>query len=639
MTQKPSPARTRGYFQLHPNGFGFVVPAARATPDIFIPARKTKGALHRDEVTAEYWFDAEQRAEGAIVEIHQRGVRRVVGHCEQGPAGLRVIADDARFPAPITIPPDGTGGARHGQTVAVVLHGYPGERPGCWGKVVQILGRRGEFATEIETVIHHHDLPVEFPADVEAAAQEAMQAVPSHATRKDLRAIPFVTIDGETAKDFDDAVAVEQTNNNRVRVWVAIADVSAYVPLGSPADREALARGTSVYFPDRCLPMLPHVLSDNTCSLRPCEDRLVLVAECEIDADGARHRPKFYRAVIQSRARLTYTIVHQLLEDNHAAGRAEHAAHIPMLTLMQQVCRRLRTARFQRGSLDLDLPEPEINLDIEGAPEKIFQAPRYESHRMIEELMVTANEEVAQYLTTRGYPCLYRIHPKPTEERTAAFRELLEHLGYSTTLRHPARPRDLARVIEQVHGHPEERLVNHQLLRSMQQAFYSLENDGHFGLASRCYCHFTSPIRRYPDLVIHRLLIQCLEGDPPMPQLKTLRDIAAHTSRRERIAMEAEREMLKVYAGAFLREHLGETFAGVVTHITKHGFYVELLKFFVEGLVRCATLQDDWYRFDETHHQLIGKRTRRRFRIGDQVQIRIEEIALESREARFVLVS
>lgn len=652
MTQKPAVKSARGYFQLHPKGFGFFVPTDTTQPDVFIPPHDTKGAFHRDEVTVEYWPEkgrggrpspkgtatTQPRWEGRIIKIHQRGTTRIVGRVEQGPTGCHVVPDDERLPRIVKIPPDGTGGARHGQTVAVVLHGYPEDKGGCWGKIIQILGKRGEFSTEIETVIHHHGLPTEFPDDVEAAARDLLETIDRSDTsdgRRDLRDIPFVTIDGETAKDFDDAVAVEDLGSGRYRIWVAIADVSAYVPLGSLVDHEALARGTSVYFPDRCLPMLPHALSDDACSLRPLEDRLVLVAEFEVNADGSRQRAKFYRGVINSRARLTYTIVHDLLTGNDATIHTQYATQQPMLVTMYAVCQCLRAVRFARGSLNLDLPEPEINLDIEGAPDNIFAAPRYESHQMIEELMVTANEEVAQYLTNRGYPCLFRIHPKPTEERIHAFQELLSHLGYPAKLHHPARPQDLSKVIEHVRGQPEERLVNHMLLRSMQQAFYSLENDGHFGLASRCYCHFTSPIRRYPDLVVHRLLIQAITRNQPHPDLKTLRDVAAHTSRRERVSMEAEREMLKVYAAAFLRDHIGETFDGVVTHITKHGFYVELLKYFVEGFVHQSTLTNDRYRFDAEHHQLVGKRKENRFSIGDKVQIRIHEISMEDREARF----
>ncbi len=642
----------RGYFQLHPKGFGFVVPSDPQHPDIFVPSRYTGGALHRDEVTVEYWRSAEfqegrgKEWEGRIVTIHQRGMTRLVGRFEQNKTGCRVIPDNERFSGPVQIPADGTGGARQGQAVAVMLLGYPSATEMAWGKVIQILGTRGELATEIEAVIHHHDLPLEFPEDVEAAAQQMAGDIATtkhlEKDRRDLRALHFVTIDGESAKDFDDAVAVESLPQDRFRVWVAIADVSAFVPVDSLIDKEALRRGTSVYFPDRALPMLPHVLSDHYCSLRPNEDRLVLVAEFEVHADGSRHHSKFYRGVIRSRARLTYTIVHRLLEGHDPALQAQYALQQPLVELMAKVCRRLRTVRFQRGSLNLDLPEPQIELDIAGEPGDIFRAPRYFSHQMIEDLMIAANEEVAEFLTNRGFPCMYRVHPKPAPERIRMFRELLDHLGYPTKLKHPARPHDLSKVIEQVRGQPEERLVNHMLLRSMQQAYYSLDNDGHFGLASTCYCHFTSPIRRYPDLMIHRVLIEAIGDTKKKGSVSSavgrLRDIAAHTSRRERIAMEAEREMLKVYSAAFLRGHLGKTFDGVITHLTKFGFFVELIEYFVEGLVHLTSLTDDRYQFDEAHHQLIGRRRKKTYRIGDKVRIVVHDITLEGREARFLLV-
>lgn len=658
------PQRLVGELQLHPDGYGFVVVEGGPQPDVFVPARDIAGAMHRDRVAVEVRAGGESgargrpqrgqrprrggdRREGRIVEVLSRHVRRCVGHFEQQGRVTSVIPDDPRIGARIKVPADGTGGARHGQTVAVQLLTYPEDPLGLTGKVIQILGIRGQLATEITAVIHHHHLDTEFPPAVEAAAR-AICAVKTDAsatgTRKNCREIPFVTIDGESAKDFDDAIAVRLNPDDTARVWVAIADVSHFVPEGSALDQEALARGTSVYFPDRALPMLPYVLSDDQCSLRPHEDRLVLVAEFTVSEVGEVSRPNIYRGVIRSHARLTYTDVQTMLDGPASPGPIPH-----MLANAAVVCHRLRARRLHRGSIDFDLPEPQIVLDLQGGPEAILRAPRYFSHQMIEELMLAANEVVARFLTDHGLPCVYRIHEAPAPEKMQELSLLVTRLGLTPRISAPPRPQELARIVQAVREQPYERLVNHTLLRSMQQARYDTRNRGHFGLASKCYCHFTSPIRRYPDLLVHRLLIRLIEGGgkrhaptakgkPAGGASVPLQAMAEHCSRRERVAMEAEREMIKVYTGAFLQERIGEQFDGIIAHVTPRGCFVELLHFFVEGMLPLEGFGTERFRFDAEGMCLVGQRSRITYRIGDRVRIAIAEVNLSARLVRFDLV-
>lgn len=642
-----------GDLQLHPDGFGFVVGEGEGA-DVFIPRRAMGGAMHRDRVEVEYGPSAPrqprrsernappkkerpQSLEGRIVKIVSRGTQQIVGRFATVPRGpAQVISDDARIPQRIEIPADATGGARHGQTVVVRLLSYSDSPTGLRGKVVRILGARGHLETEIETVIHHHELPIDFPEAIETAASNIRaRGTGAPSAHRDCRALPLVTIDGETAKDFDDAVAVVATPQGGYQIWIGIADVSHYVLPGSDIDQEALARATSVYFPDRVLPMLPHTLSDDLCSLRPEEDRCALIAELHCSAKGVVTHTDFYPGIMTSRARLTYTAVHQIVTVRNPSTREAHRVLCPMLDLMAQLCQQLRTQRRQRGSIDFDLPEPEIVLDMEGGPEAIIKAERYFAHQMIEELMIAANEAVARFLTSHGVPCLFRVHPAPEPGKMRDLALLLSHIGIPFQPTIPVQSHALARVVEAVRGHPAERLVNHTLLRSMQQAVYDPKNDGHFGLASRCYCHFTSPIRRYPDLVNHRLLKAVLRGDrPPMTPPQALA-IARQCSQRERVAMAAEREMAKVYAADFLRSRVGEAFAGIIAHVTKHGFYVELQEYFVEGFVSKISLTDDRYQFDEGHIRLVGQRSKRSYEIGSAVRVVVEEIHIETREIRF----
>ncbi|MBI2346474.1 MAG: ribonuclease R [Deltaproteobacteria bacterium] len=633
-------ARRSGILTVHPDGYGFVLADQPGMPDVFIPSRAIRPALHTDRVEVECRKDARGRWEGRVVSILSRGLTQLVGRIERVGRTVQVVPDDPRIGQRVGIPGGAEGGARSGDTVVVRILSYPDGGQRFTGKVERVLGDRGELTTEVEVVIARHILPTAFPPALLAAAERVhRRGIPAGeiANRRDLRGISLVTIDGETARDFDDAIAAAPAADGRIRIWVAIADVGFYVEPGSLLDKEALARGTSVYFPARCLPMFPPTLSDDLCSLRPNEDRLAVVAEFIVDRSGTVSERQFYRAVIRSRARLTYTVVRRMIVDSDPAARRDHVSIFPTIEAAAEACRRLQSKRQARGSIDFDLPEPEIVLDMQGGPEAIVRSERNFAHQMIEELMIAANEAVAQYLARHKRPCVYRIHEPPSPDRMLEFGELCKHLGLAVRFTQPPRPGELAHIVAAVRGRPEERWINHHLLRSMAQAVYDTKNIGHFGLASKCYCHFTSPIRRYPDLMVHRLLVQGLEGEGHPPKLGSLQSMAEQCSRRERIAMEAEREMAKVYAAYFLRDRIGQIYAGVIAHVTKAGFYVELADYFVEGFVPIATMRSDRYCFDPQRLQFVGRRQGTTFAVGDRVRVRIEEVKVESREVRFVL--
>ncbi len=426
---------------------------------------------------------------------------------------------------------------------------------------------------------------------------------------------------------------------------MSIADVSHYVREGSALDREAYERGTSVYFPDRAIPMLPEVLSNGVCSLNPKVDRYTVTAELTFDPEGKVTDALFYPSVIRSRARLTYTLVRKIAADRAPAARGAHAGLVKDLEAMAELAARLRERRRQRGSIDFDLPEPEIVLDLEGGIEAIVRSERNVAHQLIEEFMIAANEAVARYLGLLEVPSLYRVHEEPARDKLDAFREFLHNLGYTLggTPGGPVHPKMLQRLADDVRGRPEERLVNTVMLRTMKQARYSAENIGHFGLASREYTHFTSPIRRYPDLVVHRILKEVqARGAMPKPRrdalAERLPDIARDCSERERKAMDAEREIVALKKCQFMASRVGETFDGVVSGVTAFGFFVELSDVFVEGLVPLSSLADDYYRYVEKSHALVGQHTRRTFRIGDPVRVVVERVDIDSRHIDFGLV-
>jgi ribonuclease R len=463
------------------------------------------------------------------------------------------------------------------------------------------------------------------------------------AARTDLRNLPIVTIDGEQARDFDDAVFVRK-NNGHYELFVSIADVAHYVQSGTALDQEAYSRGTSVYFPDRAIPMLPEALSNGICSLNPNEDRLTKTVWMEISGKGEVTRSRFFNSVIRSHERMTYTDVRRILLDKDPDCLERYRDLLDQFKLMEELALLINSTRTARGNLDFDLPETEIILDIQGTPENIVRAERNIAHRIIEEFMIAANEAVARHLKEQDFLLLYRVHEGPDQEALEAIAPFLLSLGYRLPVkRENITPLEVQKLLEACRGKPEEKVINHVLLRAMKQAHYHPENIGHFGLASTCYTHFTSPIRRYPDLIVHRILERALQGNKLKaserdPFLSYLQEAGKLTSERERVAMDAEREVVDLKKAQFMMNKIGEEFSGVITSLANFGFFVELDAFFVEGLVRLSTLTDDDYNYYEKEYLIKGRRHGRKFRLGDAVRVKVVRINAFRSEIDFELV-
>lgn len=633
-----------GSLALHRDGYAFVTPdGTDGSDNLFVPARYVRPAMHGDRVLVA--IERGQRGgrpEGRVMRVLERAHATLLGRFERVHDVARLVPVDPQLRESFLVPPGGEGGARPGDVVMARIETYPGQAQAATARVVEVLGAADDPAVEIRVAAERFGLPHIFTPDILAAASAIPQQVAAQelAGREDLRHLPFVTIDGETAKDFDDAVAVERLPNAGFRLWVAIADVAHYVAAGSAIDREALNRGTSVYFPGACLPMLPEALSNGICSLNPQVDRLVMVAELDFDSRGQRQQARFCAGVIHSRARLTYTEVAMVLVERDPAMRTTYAPLVEMLEVMGTLAELRIARRHERGSLDFDLPEAEIILGLRGRPEQIIRTERNLAHRLVEEFMLAANEAVAEWLDRQRTPLVFRIHEPPSEDKLAAFQEFIAHFNQGLAI--PAegiRPKLLQELLERVAGTPEEKLINHVLLRSLPQARYAVENRGHFGLAADSYCHFTSPIRRYPDLTIHRLLRRQLqlpgERDARLPV--TLEEIATRSSHCERRAMEAERDIVSLKKCQYMLERIGEEHRGFVVSVQPFGFFVELEEIYVEGLVHISAITDDYYQFDETTHSLTGTSRRRRFTIGDPVVVLVHGVDPDRREIDFRL--
>ena len=634
-----------GRISLHRDGYGFFSPDGGGE-DLYIPARHLRESMQGDRVEACVLPPRHDgKREGRILRTIERGMRTVVGTYRELRQGGMVVAAQERPGSDILIPLSARSTARNGDVVVAEITAYPTEHHGAAGRVTEVLGRPDDPEVEVLAIIRKHGLPDTFPSDALAEARSIEKGAgdPGTSGRTDLRGLTTVTIDGETARDFDDAVAVVREPDGMVRLWVSIADVSHYVRPGSPLDREAYLRGTSVYFPDRCLPMLPAELSTGICSLVPGEDRLTMTAELLYGREGDLRDARFYPSVIRSAARLTYTLVEKIVVAEDGEACAAHRTLMPVLLLMKELALRLTAMRRRRGSIDFDLPEPEIIMNLQGEIEDIVRSKRLLAHRIIEEFMLAANEAVATTIADRDIPSLYRIHEPPDPGKIGEFREFAYNFGYRLpgNTEGTVSPADLQCLLDEAEGKPEERMINEVLLRCMKQARYSAELLGHFGLASACYTHFTSPIRRYPDLVVHRILRRILDGpvgeDERRRLAATLPETAAHTSRRERVAMEAEREIVNLRKAQFMQSRLGEEYDGIITGVATFGFFVELVEIFVEGMVPVAMLRDDYYQYLEKEHLLVGSRTGVQFRIGDPVRVRVARVDLERRQIEFVL--
>lgn len=628
-----------GRLTLHPDGYGFVTPEEGEEGDIFINPANLKDALHGDRVVVRVEHRRRRgRREGRVIRILERRLRQVVGILQEAGGRYFVTPDDEHLLFDLLLPAVPEVSAAVGQMVVAEILEYPAARLNPVGRLVAVLGPPEDPAVQAQVVIRKYELPDAFPpsALAQAAALTADLAPEIRRSRLDLTAIPFVTIDGEQARDFDDAVAVRRRPGGGFDLWVGIADVAHYVPPDSPLDQEASRRGTSIYFPNYVLHMFPPALATDICSLKPEAERLAVTVHLVFDRQGRRRQVEFARSIIRSRARLTYDEVERILQGDRPARR-RRAELVRMLEQMARLCLLLREQRRRRGSLLLTIPEAEVLLNDQGIPYHVRRLDHLLSHRIIEEFMIAANEAVAEFLAEL---CLFRVHEPPDPDKMAAFRRFLAKLGLLLPPAADHDPQVLVAFLESIRDPSLAFMIQTLLLRSLRQARYCEENLGHYGLASSCYTHFTSPIRRYPDLVVHRLLLAKLEGrKSPLADPDRLAELAQRLSARERTAIEAEREMLARMQVRCLAEHVGEVFHGTITSVNAFGFFVSLDEIFADGLVRLVDLPDDYYQFQETRLRLKGRRTGRTFQIGDRVTVRVARVDLRRRHINLQLLT
>lgn len=621
----------RGVYQAHPRGFGFVTIEGE-TDDIFIPEKETNGALHGDTVEILLTASPEgKRKEGKIVKIAERGTAKIVGlyQVAKGKHYGFVIPDNQRFLQDIFVPEERAKGAVDGHKVVVELTSYGSDNAKPEGKIVEILGHVNDPGVDIMSIVKSYDLPVEFPEKVMNQAERVPEEVSDAdmAGRKDLREWVMVTIDGEDAKDLDDAVSLTRTEDGKNWILgVHIADVANYVQERSALDREALHRGTSVYLADRVIPMLPHRLSNGICSLNAGVDRLAMSCIMTVDAKGDVIDHEICESVICVNERMSYTSVKKILEGHDEEETTRYIDLVPMFEEMEQLAGILRNRRHQRGSIDFDFPESKIMLDEEGHPMEIRSYDRNVATKIIEDFMLLANETVAEEYYWREIPFVYRVHETPDEDKIKKLAILINNFGYSLHISDEVRPGQIQKLLAKIQGTPQETMISRLALRSMKQARYTPENDGHFGLAARYYTHFTSPIRRYPDLQIHRIIKDDLRGrmnEKKMEHYQTiLPEVTRQASETERRAEEAERETIRLKKAEYMEAHIGEVFEGVISGITNWGIYVELSNT-IEGLVHVANMYDDHYDYYEDRYEMVGEYTGKTYKLGETVYVRV----------------
>lgn len=626
----------------NPEGFGFLRPV-EGGDDLFLPPYEMRKVMHGDKVLARVTgIDHRGRREGSIARVLERGMTRLIGRFSVEMGINYVVPDDKRIQRNVQVPPDQTGGANDGQLVVCELTQAPDSRRPPIGRIIAVLGDKLTASLVVETAIHGHELPFEFPQEVldEAASVPLVVEPAMIGGRVDLRSTPLVTIDGEDAKDFDDAVYCEP-NADGFRLVVAIADVSNYVRPGTPLDDEAQKRATSVYFPGFVVPMLPETLSNGICSLMPKVDRMCFVCDMQIDREGQVTGSRFYEAVMNSHARLTYTQVWQAVGEDDAGAKAFIGDLLPQVQRLHQLYKVLSKARSKRGAIEFESSEVRFVLDNRGEVTQAGMLVRNDAHKLIEECMIAANVEAAKYLLSRHVPAPYRVHEKPPETKYADLLEFLKEFKLSLPPWSKVRPGDYTKLLKKIRDRPDATLLESVLLRSQSLAVYSPDNNGHFGLALEAYAHFTSPIRRYPDLLVHRAIKHALSGKPLDKFTYTAREMAAlalQCSERERRADEAEREVDERYRAAWMEKHVGGQFDGVISGVTSFGLFVELADSKVQGLVHVTQLPQDYYKFDATRKTLTGERRGSSYRLGDQVRILVLKASMEERKIDFRLV-
>lgn len=623
-----------GTFIGHARGFGFVTPDAGGE-DIFIPASETMGAMQKDRVLYKVLHKAEKgkKADGVIVRILERGQQRIVGTFEAGSKGYGfVVADDKKITKDIFISRENTKGAVTGHKVVVEITDYGEDRRNPEGKVIEILGHINDPGVDILSVIRRYELAVEFPeevyAEIEHLGTEVAEA--DKKGREDLRDLLTITIDGADAKDLDDAISLKRLGNGNFELGVHIADVSHYVRENTALDKEAYARGTSVYLVDRVIPMLPHKLSNGICSLNPHVDRLALSCLMEVNGRGEVVSHRILESVINSDYRMTYTAVREILEDGAPALLEQYAEILPMLEDMEELRQILGEKRRKRGSVNFDLPESKIILDENGKPIDIKPYEKSIATNMIEEFMLVCNETIAENSFWQEMPFMYRSHQEPDEDKLEKMEQFLRGFGYYLRKKDgEIHPRELQKVLQKAEETDEERIITRMVLRSMMQARYTAENGGHFGLAAKYYCHFTSPIRRYPDLEIHRMIKKMLHGEldekASAYYRRKMPDWAKHCSKQERVAEDAERDTDALKKVEFMEDKVGQIYEGIISGVTNWGIYVELPNT-IEGMVALFQMDDDYYEFDEKKMLVFGKRTKKSYRLGDKVVVSVAKV-------------
>ncbi|EGQ2820816.1 ribonuclease R [Staphylococcus pseudintermedius] len=647
--QKTNSGLVRGTLSQNKKGFAFLRPDDQEMEDIFIPPTKINRAMDGDVVLVEVKKSRgdfrKGKFEGEVKAIESHSIKQVVGTFSEARHFGFVVPDDKRIMQDIFVPKGQELGAVEGHKVLVQITQYSDGTNSPEGQISAILGHKNDPGVDILSIIYQHGIEIEFPDDVLKEAENVPETIQPDELkgRRDLRDELTITIDGADAKDLDDAIAVKKLDNGNTELTVSIADVSYYVTEGSALDREAYDRATSVYLVDRVIPMIPHRLSNGICSLNPEVDRLAMSCRMEIDAQGQVVKHEIFESVIHSNARMTYDAVNRIITDKDAATRAQYPEIVPMLDLAQTLSQQLIAMRKKRGEIDFDIKEAKVIVNEEGIPKEVVTRERGEGERLIESFMLIANETVAEHFNQMEVPFIYRIHEQPKSERLRQFFDFITNFGIMVKgTGEDIHPSTLQNIHEEIAGRPEDMVISTMMLRSMQQARYDADNLGHFGLAADYYTHFTSPIRRYPDLIVHRLVRKYLieksmDGRAMHEWEEKLPQIAEHTSNRERRAIDAERDTDELKKAEFMIQHIGDEFEGVISSVANFGMFVELPNT-IEGMVNMQNMSDDYYHFDERQMALIGERKAKVYRIGDVVKVKVIHVDVDERQIDFQIV-